>query len=127
MTASRRTEAGQLRTLARLAFLGAALAPGRLIHGGPTLCAVRRLTGLPCPTCGMSRSWHAASRLELRRSVAFHPLGIPTIALAGIVGFGDGRVSRRLAGPIPAAALGLGWVAVWVFRLRGAALARRDG
>ena len=125
MKASRAsTEARQLRTLARLAFLGALLAPSSLVHGGPTLCAVRRLTGLPCPTCGLTRSWQAATRLDIRRSIAFHPLGMPTIALAGVVGFGDGRMARRLAAPLPATALGIGWIAVWLIRLRRAAVAR---
>jgi len=113
-------EARQLADLAGLAVLAAVLAPSRLVRGGPVVCVVRRFTGLPCPACGITRSWNAAARFELRRSLAYHPLGPLTFVLAALVATGDGRgadggaARGRRAG---AAALSAAWLAVWVTRL----------
>jgi hypothetical protein len=42
---------------------------------GVDLCWFRRLSGLPCPGCGLTRSLLALTQGDLRRSVAFHPFG----------------------------------------------------
>ena len=56
-------------------------------------CGLRTLTGIPCPTCGGTRSLMALSTLELGCAFQFNPL----VALAG---------------------LGLcGWVALWLLDL----------
>ena len=41
----------------------------------PDTCSFRRVTGIPCPGCGLSRSWVAAVRGDLSRSVQHHGLG----------------------------------------------------
>ena len=46
-----------------------------LDDGGFILCPFRRLTGLPCMGCGMTRSFCALAKGEVGRSIAFHPLG----------------------------------------------------
>jgi hypothetical protein len=105
------------RVLALLAVLAARLVPDRLVHAGPTVCPFRLVTGRPCPTCGMTRSWSAATRLDVRESLAWHPLGIPTVLGALFVASGlstptvDDRGARRWA----AAGVGL-WLAVWLVR-----------
>lgn len=105
------------RALAVLAVLAARLVPRRIVHAGPTVCPFRLVTGRPCPTCGMTRSWSAATRLDVRESLAWHPLGIPTVLGALLVASGlsmstvDDRAARRLA----AASAGL-WLAVWLVR-----------
>ncbi len=32
-------------------------------------CFLRALTGLPCPSCGMTRSFHALARLDLKEAI----------------------------------------------------------
>ena len=38
-------------------------------------CQFKRLTGYSCPTCGLTRSFHAFSHMNFRESFGFHPLG----------------------------------------------------
>lgn len=51
-----------------------------------TICAFRRVTGLPCATCGMTRSLSALARGEWQRSRAYHPLG-GAVAVALVAGW----------------------------------------
>ncbi len=46
-------------------------------------CPFRRLIGIPCPTCGMSRAWLAAFRLDLASAFRFHPMfwSVPLLVL----------------------------------------------
>ncbi|MFL5724720.1 MAG: DUF2752 domain-containing protein [Chloroflexota bacterium] len=89
-----------------------------MVHAGPTLCPFRLATGRPCPTCGMTRSWSAATRLDVRESLAWHPLGIPTVVGAVIFATGfapagvDDSAARRWA--FAAAAM---WIAIFAVRL----------
>jgi hypothetical protein len=41
----------------------------------PPVCLLRMTTGLPCPGCGLTRSWVSALHGDLRGSLAHHPLG----------------------------------------------------
>ncbi|NIN93340.1 DUF2752 domain-containing protein [bacterium] len=45
----------------------------------PDMCILRAATGVPCPGCGLSRSMVAAINGDLRRSLAFHRLGLLTL------------------------------------------------
>ena len=38
-------------------------------------CVFHRMTGCSCPTCGMTRSLHSMSRLQLGESFRFHAMG----------------------------------------------------
>jgi hypothetical protein len=120
-------EADQLALLAGLAVVGVLAAPARLVHRGPMVCVVRRLTGLPCPTCGLTRSWHAAARLQLGTSLALHPLGPLTFALASGMALDDGALARRLPARGIAALLSAAWITVWLVRLRVAYARRASG
>ena len=51
--------------------VGLALAGVRL----PEVCALQHAAGLPCPGCGLTRSWVSALHGRLPESVAHHPLG----------------------------------------------------
>jgi Protein of unknown function (DUF2752) len=42
---------------------------------GPVLCPVRFLWGLPCPSCGLTRSFCAVSRGDLLGALQFHLFG----------------------------------------------------
>lgn len=41
----------------------------------PEVCSLYRTTGLPCPGCGLTRSWVSALHGRLPESLAHHPLG----------------------------------------------------
>ena len=105
---------------ARLALLAAAVLPPRLVSEGPVLCPFRRATGLPCPTCGLTRSWTSLAHLRVRDAFAYHPLGPVTFVGAGWLALGgrlhapkaDEDFERKLASVAVAA-----WLAVWVGRL----------
>ncbi len=45
-------------------------------------CLIRSLTGVPCPSCGMSRAWLAAFRLDFAQAFRMHPLfwSVPVLA-----------------------------------------------
>ena len=51
-------------------------------HPLPEVCALKRTTGVPCPGCGLTRSWVAAVHGDVAGSVAHHPLGWLLLAYA---------------------------------------------
>jgi len=69
----------------------APVAPGSG-HGGdglsvagvrlPEVCSFKRATGLPCPGCGLTRSWVSAVHGDLKASLAHHRLGWLVLAYA---------------------------------------------
>lgn len=48
-----------------------------------TPCVIKKLTGLPCPTCGMSRAWLSVFRLDIMAAFQYHPMfwGLPVLGL----------------------------------------------
>ena len=50
----------------------------------PSTCVFYHLTGLPCPSCGITRAVIALTHLDFHRSVAMHPFGIPVLAVLGL-------------------------------------------
>ena len=44
-------------------------------HRLPELCTLKATTGLPCPGCGLTRSWVSAVHGDLAASLGHHPLG----------------------------------------------------
>ncbi len=115
------------RRLAALAIAAAWLLPERVAAHGPVLCPVRRATGLPCPACGLTRSWQAALHGRPGESLRLHPFGI--LALGGAAAYAAG-LDRRLAPATRERLRGTwsvavaGWTAAWLLRLVTAARAR---
>jgi len=73
---------------------GLAVPPG--IWGGlPDLCLFHRLLGLPCPTCGLTRSWSALLHGQPGAALRFHLFGPALLAGAA------GACLRSLAGAPP--------------------------
>jgi hypothetical protein len=62
--------AGMATSLAASPFLSPHTAAS-----GPVLCPFRRITGMPCPGCGMTRSFVALAHGDLGAALAFNRLG----------------------------------------------------
>ncbi len=53
----------------------------------PVSCVFRRVTGVPCPGCGLTRSWVALARGAVSESLAFHRLGWVVMLYVGLQAF----------------------------------------
>ncbi|GGU20495.1 DUF2752 domain-containing protein [Nocardioides albus] len=62
----------------------AALLPAGGIEDGPVICPFRALTGLPCPGCGLTRSWVYLMHGDVGSALASNWFG-PVLILAVIV------------------------------------------
>jgi hypothetical protein len=92
------------------------LLPHRMLDVDAGVCLFRRLTGRPCPTCGLTRSWSAATRLDVRESTAWHPLGIPALVGAVVLATTPPASLERPETRRWAAAAAAIWLAVWAVR-----------
>jgi len=91
-----------------------------------TICGLRLMTGIPCPSCGLTRSFCAIGRGDPARAFRDHPLGPLAFLLLGFLMVRSGwiaaggrdrfpRAARALVWALPY--LILLWVLVWVVRL----------
>jgi hypothetical protein len=87
----------------------------------PSFCTMKRVTGIGCPGCGMTRSVCATARGDVRTALRFHLFG-PAVFLASVLLwvaalFGrvprieDRRVHRVVAGIV------LVLMAYWIVRV----------
>jgi hypothetical protein len=104
---------------AAILVFGAIALPRSLLRDEPVICPFRRATGLPCPSCGLMRSWQAAAHLRLRDSFGYHPLGAVTFLGAATLALAGRPGTQRLAERRDLRlAAGVVWVANWLVRLR---------
>ena len=59
-------------------------AMGRLLPRVWSVCAFKRMTGQPCPLCGLTRAFGALMRGDIRSALAYHPFVL--LAASFIVG-----------------------------------------
>ena len=121
-------------TILTAMLIGAAIIPVTWLTTTPSLCPFKRVTGLPCPGCGMTRSVVTLLHGDLAASLYYHPLGIAVVAIClGLIAV-DGWVwlrstarggpsrspswlpERLMVTPAPWAAIAL-LTAVWLVRL----------
>ena len=83
-----------------LPLLLAAVPPSALDRG-PVLCPIRRLTGRPCPGCGMTRALSAALHGDLRRAWRYNRLVLVVGPILAGMYLREllGPPARRAAGP----------------------------
>ena len=60
---------------------------------GRSMCLLRRLVGVPCLTCGMTRSFWALGRADVAAAVRFHPLGPAVFAIFALVLVRSARIA----------------------------------
>ena len=116
-----------LLTGALLLALGvvAAALPG--IENGPVVCPFRAVTGLPCPTCGLTRAAHSLMRGDLGRALAINPfdslfflvavplfagLWVANLTVGFAVRISMSRAERRVAWALLVAAALANWAYV---------------
>lgn len=88
--------------------VAAAVSPAQAAHG-PVLCPFRRATGLPCPGCGLTRSWVDLLHGRVGDAMAANPFGIVALAAAAaLVLVVTSTVVRRRAVPSYTDLLGSG-------------------
>lgn len=94
------------------ALCAAVLAAFYLLH---PRCVVEELTGVPCPSCGMTRAWLNALHGRFARAFYFHPLfwSVPGVYLFL---FFRNKFSPRAMTVIALCIVGA-FVAVWLVRL----------
>jgi len=63
--------------------------------GGNSICVLWRTTHMPCPTCGITRSFYALGHGAPGAAVAFHPLGPVFYALLAVVMVRSAGVALR--------------------------------
>ena len=62
------------------AVLVASYAYAPFVNGGPVLCPMHALIGLPCPSCGLTRAFCRLARLDLLGALSYHALSLPLFA-----------------------------------------------
>ena len=82
-------------------------------------CIPRLITGIPCPSCGMSRAWLALLRWDLISALRYHPMFwcVPVLGLYLLFDgklFPHAKVNTWVLGSILA-----GLFLVWIARLFG--------
>ncbi|HYG93372.1 MAG TPA: DUF2752 domain-containing protein [Nocardioides sp.] len=87
----------QLLAAGGVAALGVAcLLSPEGIEDGPVVCPFRLATGLPCPGCGMTRSWVYTTHGWWREAFTAHPFG--PVAIAAVLGLAVLVVRARVRG-----------------------------
>ncbi len=84
-------------------------------------CGAILLTGLPCPQCGMTRSWVYAARLDLVHAFLYSPGGLGLflwVQVGAIIGLVR-LVTRDPAALTPPFALSAAWSGFWLVGLYG--------
>jgi Protein of unknown function (DUF2752) len=112
-------------------FLTALLAVGALVNPQRPLpidlCLLKRLTGLDCPTCGLTRAVCSLLQGDWAASLSFHPAGILVVvslaawtvwsALEAWCGQAIWMRGQRMLARLAGAAIMLISLAAWISRL----------
>ena len=104
---------------------GAVLNPSRPLP--IDLCLLKRMTGLPCPTCGLTRAVCSALQGDWAASLGFHPAGI--LVVVSVLGWVTwmsleawrGQMlwlsGRKTLAKLAGAAIAVTSMAAWIVRL----------
>jgi hypothetical protein len=67
------------------ALVAAAAYPVTAVEDGPVLCPFRLLTGLPCPGCGLTRSWVYLAHGQWSDAWSANPFGIVSMVAVAVL------------------------------------------
>jgi hypothetical protein len=81
---------------------------GPLAH--ESVCLLRQIAHVDCPTCGMTRAFAALARGDLRLSLALHPWALP---VAGQLAAGTTLWAKAVVARLPFHASWLPRVVAW--------------
>jgi hypothetical protein len=101
------------------AVAGAVLTSPDRVERLPVICAFRRATGLPCPGCGLTRSWSLTAHGDLAGAFTRHPFGPPSLLAAWVAVMLGPRAIPMRAGAAPAPLLGVAgaWLTWALYRM----------
>jgi hypothetical protein len=109
------------RLIAAFALVAAVVIPVGVVQHGPILCPFRLVTGLPCPGCGLTRSWIYFMHGDLGQSLYFHPLGPISLIVAALFVLGVHKRFPRLwewlQSPPVLKVIASVWIIVWLMRI----------
>lgn len=97
---------GRLWPAVKLALLLAvpaifALVPTSIIENGPSLCVYRRVLGIECPGCGMTRAFSHFAHGHITQGLAYNKLAAVAFPLAaGIWAIWAVRLAKEIRGGI---------------------------
>ncbi|MCX6467887.1 MAG: DUF2752 domain-containing protein [Corynebacteriales bacterium] len=108
------------------AIAAAVALPRSMSTSGPVLCPFRVVTGLPCPGCGLTRSWIALGHGDVATAFSYNVFGpismafvaamiVLTLAVASAGPARIGRVAGVARHPVVWLVAGL-WIAYGVAR-----------
>ena len=81
-------------------------------------CPIKRITGFPCPGCGMTRAHLSALRLDFKRAFYWHPLWFLAIPMLGVSIFRPGGIFKsRRADNILWISLAVLFLGVYILRM----------
>lgn len=115
-----------LGVVGAVAILIAFLWPVRSVEAGPGTCLLRTFVGIPCPGCGMTRSWVHLAHGDVTTAFFYNPFGIVFMAVAAIaaVYVAVALIRRRppegmldLVRPTPAVILVTTWLTWSAYRI----------
>jgi Protein of unknown function (DUF2752) len=66
------------------ALVALALTSTHVLEVQLPLCPFKTITGLPCPTCGVTRAVMAMTRLDFVSALAFNPLAVAAAIAGGL-------------------------------------------
>jgi hypothetical protein len=98
---------GLTAAVAACALAAAATVSPQAVEDGPVICPFRLMTGLPCPGCGLTRSWVYLLHGQPGAATAANPFGVlALVASVALVAVVTSSVVRRRPVPTYAALLG---------------------
>lgn len=89
-------------------------------------CAIKQITGYSCPSCGLTRSFHAGANLNIAQAFAFHIIG-PFLFLGVVILFLKFSIEsvsgknvqikiKRFYIKLTVLIIGIIWLVFWIWR-----------